>query len=336
MFFKKYLLVKLLLICFVAVGMSLILYRFFLCPYLPSNVDINANHFFNLFDFYSELPPDAILFIGDSQTVEGIDIHIISNRTENLPEMFNLGLYGDDYLNRNLVIDKIIDSRPSVVILGISPHTISSVTNNTNLVYYESLTYELSKNENTFFQRLRLAKNWLHDPLGNLFFVFSEKVPSRCFWRKHSFFPDYYEYQNQDIKNLPSYATNFKDPHLELNENYSQKIELDNGTILSWSTNPESNPRKEALQKFIEKLLVANTKVIVIDMPVNPWLLKNIPSISKLAYSRYINESIGPLVTYYSFHSTFPSSFFFDGTHLNNEGRQNLSISIANILKEMQ
>ncbi len=331
---KKVALLELILIVVSAIGVSFTFYRFGVCPNIIPTNDIHQLRFLNLYDFYDDIPKDSILFIGDSQVVEGVDAYIIKNTSNNIHEIFNLGLYGDAYAGRMLVINKILQIQPSTVFVALSPYVISN-KNQTHLAYYKSIYFEVQHDETASdILNKNLPNPFLFDPLGKLFyFLFHTKSP-RCVWRASNF-RDSLNAHHQGISDLQyseNYPTNFKNPHPITDP--AREIEKDPKILDLWIYDESVTAGRDLFITFINKLRKSNITVIVIDMPINPQLTENIPSDKLLAYQNFVNTSISPFYPYYSF--SYNSSFFVDGIHLNNKGRENLSISIANILKEMQ
>lgn len=323
---------------FCAIALALIIHRLYLCQFLNFYDEPSLDRFILTFDYYTKLPPNSILFLGNSQVMEGIDSYVVANHSHLPTEIFNLGIPGDDYLNRLPSVFQVINSHPHIVFLGISPSSVSS-SSHLSIAFNKHIYYEYKdQNGTTKFIDRYLPSPFYFDPIGTLYFKLTHKTPSRCVWRSSSFAPSLkrmFNWGNQNEADL-HYRSNFKNPFRSNSDSSVNFLTPDQITINEWSSDNTLNPRKQALMFYIEKLEQANITVIVIDMPVNPLLLEYLPNSSLPSYYSFIDHEIKPRVQFYfSYINYLNKTYFADGSHLNILGRNNFSITVANILKEM-
>lgn len=292
-------------------------------PYLG-----DTQRLLNIFDFYSDSGRDEgeyIYFIGSSQIREGIDAHLIEYYLDNVNYsvgVYNLGYTSDTPLRRITELNYLIDSKPKLVIIGMSYYQLSNrakihddhlalISDRENLDDYSKKLF----NENELKQ---IKMNYIELNIYKRKFLFSS------------------------IKNLINHESkygnenNFKNPYRYTeNKTHEELINLTKSHgLLNWRmVNKDDNSMKKALNYTIEKLKAENIEVIIINMPLHPLLSETIPNTTKENYFLYLN-STG--VNCYDFEKKYSQNYFIDLTHLNVVGRYNFSNEVAKIIYDTE
>ncbi len=321
------------LVLLLALGVAFALYlsiiQIIIDPYLQKT----QGSLFALASFYeTQNPHDAIYFLGSSQMRDAINAHSIERQLGNTTSAYNLGFTGDLALRRLAEIDSILGTKPKIIVIGITFHSISDRSHvpedHLALVSQKMKTNE--KTELFFDQRQHelIDYNWLDRIIFKRKFIFAAIIDIVGLNRQNEF---------EDSTNV---VGNFKDPFF-YNKNQSEEVlkkklgpktEMYNTFVVS----REDNSNKRALIEFIRILKGEKIKVVILDMPIHPLLQKELPEEINQNYQAYINESLLPIVDgYFDFQREYDQSHFLDLTHLNAKGKDDFSAKVAQILQEM-
>jgi hypothetical protein len=281
----------------------------------------------NLLNFYEQSHDQDIFIVGSSLVNEGIDASVVEDSFihQNIyRSVYILGINADNPLNRVAELDYLINSRPKIVIIGLS---------------YRDLT----KNNTIFAERtLRsLQKKQINDrsPINEelqSFFNDSKLIsetPSEQFFDKRKFlFPAFDHILHPNSIQENAYVTNFKNPWVhDINKTNVEKTEIVKTLSKNYSEsvypiNNEANIQERALLYTIRHLQQNNISVIIINMPVNPLLFDVINESSRKNLSNFLNSTGVP---WYNYEQEYSSEYFTDTGHLNAAGRTDFSPKIA-------
>ena len=296
----------------------------------------------NFYDTVRKNETDRIYFIGSSQIVDGIDSYIIEDylKTKNYTfQIYNLGIQADCPLLRITELDRLVESKPRLVVIGVNYNGLYNHTtlNDERLVlvsdkvtldncseqlYTEKQLKLINQNLGSIEQYIYKRK-FIRTSISYLFFskgIVSEDVFGEDIIR-------HFNPRGNDFKNPYVYTRNKTQE--ELLESLESK-----GLVQRWCTVHEAdNPDKKALNYTIKKLEKNNISVIVINMPLHPLLSEKVPDTTRENYFSFLN-STG--VTYYDFetNSSYSPDHFIDLTHLNVVGRNRFSREVGTIIYE--
>lgn len=214
--------------------------------------------------YLEKLPKDSdkIFIIGNSRTL-ALDPYRIEENIDKEFEVYNLSIGGTGYLERMKVIDLLIESKPKVVILGISGDDFSE----------EVRKIEFNSEQKNFFPDVKSIIN------SNLKKI-SDDIPFLNAPRLYFFsiFTSNYD----ELKISFSEKENSKIPFFIKSENDykiipNNQLKLKNDRIIPTIKSVENNPKLLTFENFIDKLVKNNIKVVIITNPFSKIWIDSTP-----------------------------------------------------------
>lgn len=339
----------LLSVLFGAIVISFLVYEFTICPNISNYGDTLADRIYHIFAFYENTSNSgSILLLGSSQMMDAADGTDIQNRINNRFSVFNLGESADTPSRRLLELDKIININPRAVIIGISlfsvndypPEGINSFSVVAPLIDRESSSLTLINEDlqGVFTTSLVEKVSGTLIPLPQKKCIRQRTNGGLSFVKYYlTQLTNKFRDQNNAIATVNT-AVDLKSPHtpVMLGKNQSEfERDLNNNRELldKYLVDPFSNKNKNALLYTIKYLQKNNITVIIVDMPLSPYLNERIPAYSLENFHDFVQTTIVPFWPYYDFREYYnDSNYFYDNTHLRNH--ENFSALLAEILNK--
>ncbi|MCB4790813.1 MAG: hypothetical protein LHV68_02895 [Elusimicrobia bacterium] len=269
-----------------------------------------------------------LLIAGSSQAREGLDIDEINKTLKTINySAYNLGISGDGHpLEMFMLANKMISRKPSVIIY------MPFIASFYGEYDYSKMKYYFSPNILPFFykylglrQLYRLRLYLREDLLGELSVLYKYRDSIKPIFRnmlKH--------YLKKEIRTGPqkfAYTKNMPETYFtETICNVKAKFKPGEVTELD----------KEVFEKFAEKVVSNNIKLIVIDGPANPLIKKCYDNSLDALYSGFISEESQKVGFTYIQEKELPKfneDEFIDFSHLNAKGREKFTSYLGNYLK---
>ena len=275
----------------------------------------------SLYDFYDKKVGEnemAVYFIGSSLIQDSIapaEINSLLKEAGYNVTAYDLGVSGDRTELRTLQINSIIESRPALVIYGIS---------------YITLSYEIWISEYSILvsDRINLSKDayWMYSDdeldeiLGNVDSISKNKIFLKSAIMKYlSSTPD----ELREEANYLSERTWNRITGLNQTFTYSfnrsptqeQRIQNIESPEYPWraTVSDETNREKEALIYNVQKLEEAGIPVIIINMPINPLLSEKITDESRQNFFDVLNQTGAK---WYDLEFLYDEEYFADSHHM--------------------
>ena len=281
----------------------------------------------NLYDFYDQKVGEyenAVFFIGSSIVRDSIYSYEINNLVKKkYPNItaYNLGLSGSLPIDRTLEIQKIIDSKPSLVIFGITYRSVN-----------DAIDYA------RFFEITKLVHSRL-DIRDDSFWLFTESE-TKYFapisdLEKKKYLVSAIEYKCSPVHQSINYSS---DPvsgqkylwHVSIPKNTLAEWVNKNGNFRPVITN-ESTRYKDALIYNVKTLQDAGIPVIILNMPLHPLLSERITDESRANFYDLLNETGAE---WYDFERDYDGDCFRDGVHANFDGALKFAPRMADLIIE--
>lgn len=315
--------VKIVLSLGVALLISLVFYLiiivFFVNPYIEATDKLP-----NIFNFYAEKkfePESRVYILGNSQVREGVNASLIQELLleKNIRyDAYNLGYTGDTPLRRLTELQTMKDSRPKIVVIGVSYISF----NDSGTIPYEQLLMvaekiSLDNNSQSLYYPVEL--HWI-----------SADFFERCYEKRIWVIPAVCGIVLKDNPELQE-SHNFKDPFIysinQTDEELLEKIHDHPEEQQAYITYPEEdNRQKRAFRYIVRELQDSGTHVIIIIMPLNPLLERTINETDRQDMRKFLN---GINVSWIDLESDYDRSDFIDFVHINVAGREKLSRALA-------
>lgn len=300
--------------------------------YLQDTKDI-----IHLYDFYDSNNVEnetAVFFIGSSIIGFSVDPILINEILKNYGcnvTAYNIVINGDTPIERTLEIQKIIDSKPSLVIYGVT---------------YRSITDESS--DSSFLERVNLVHSRL-DVRVDSYFLFTNNelkkiktYPSLLYTKtffRSALNANLFDIYNDDMGhirtfnyNIDPYGENYRENYVGVN-NYSELVEQSNDPNNVWRpivTN-KSTRYKEALIYNVKTLQDAGIPVIIINMPIHPLFSEKITDESRQNFFDLLNQTGA---VWYDMERNYGDEFFRDSHHASFYGAHQFAPVMADLIIE--
>ena len=293
-----------------------------------------TNRIINIFDLYGHLrdtQEEKIFFVGSSQIASGVDCsaieeHISKSKNSNL-QVYNVGYPGDTPLRRLSEVARLKECRPKMVFIGLTYYAINdtSFPISSDDLALVSGDIELDNYSRSLFQANDLSLLDM-DQLSLEFYKRKFIVPS--LWNVLNLTKKGTE-ETEAPKNFKIQPMNYENLTPEL---LSIRLNNSRDTLDKYVVGGGENVQKKALNHTLHLLNSLGNSVIIINMPLNPVLSREISEDTRRNYFQFLN-STG--TNYYDYESRYPPNCFRDLTHLNSMGRKQFSEDMARmILKE--
>lgn len=322
--------IKILLTVLFAVIFAFICYMIFITAFIDPWLDNNQRELC-LLNFYSDRTTTnatVVYFIGTSQIKEGIDCYIIEDYFDNTTgslECYNLAVNADTPLRRLTELESIVKTKPDMVVIGVQISDIykNSDIQDSRLMLLSNRVIIDNESAGLFDEKQRGMLNM--DPVSR---AISERI----------YIISYINYMtiNKYIPNSLAdyeYRNNFKNPYKNI-ENFSidekiMRLHREPVNDTKFSEYYENSTNKIALKHIVQELRDNNITVLIINVPSDPLRSKFISNTTRINYFEYLDSLDIP---YYDFENRYPSSFFHDVSHMNEQGRTSFSHDVAGIL----
>ena len=273
-----------------------------------------------------------IIFLGSSMTREDIDCMVIENYYDSL-SCYNLGSSSDIPYLRLLEIPKIIEAKPDLVVIEITPNTFANISNLDYLEPIIELRIGLAStiqdgNEQTYWRENILNE---HEK-----YLVDNSIEKTLFWNKYR-----QDILNEGIRNSLSSTKEIdvKSPA----RNYSMKTDSELLQLMDsfydeksgfFSDNIDQSLNLFSMEIMVNSLIINGIDVVFQSQPINSLAINNAPNNFWDNYNSSVNklEKTYNLTHYNHFYSDDYN--FADLTHLDYNGRQNYSIDLAKFLNE--
>jgi hypothetical protein len=299
----------------------------FLNPWLENNQ--RELCVLNFYSHKNSSTAPEVYFLGTSQMKEGLDCYIVEEGLKKSNRSFtcyNLAVNADSPLRRLTELNALIASKPEIVVIGTDIRNMYSdgEIDNSRLmllagsVVLDNTSYYLFDEK----QRELLDSDTFTRDISNRIYIVSYLNYMTLNKVTPNSFADY-EYRN-----------NFKNPfknmqNISIEEKMEKINQYDPVNDTLFSQYYEDSVNKRALQHLVQELQKNNITVIIINMPTDPISTKRISNATRDNYNSYIN-SLG--VPYHDFLNRFPSSNFFDTSHMNVQGRTSFSQDMVHVI----
>ena len=298
-----------------------------------STFHAEQNQIYRRFESIKEDENYKVIFLGSSMTREDIDCIVIENYGDYL-SCYNLGSSSDIPYLRLLEIPKIIETKPDLVIIEITPNTFANIS---NLDYLEPII-ELRIGLASTIQNENEQKYWRENILEeHEKYLVDNSIEKTLFWNKYR-----QDILNEGIRNsLSSDAKeiDIKNPARNYSvKNDSELLQLmdsfydEKGSF--FSNDIEKSINLFSIEIMVNSLISNGIDVVFQSQPINPLAINNAPENFWDNYNSSVNklEKTYHITHYNHFYSE--NYTFADLTHLDYEGRKNYSSNFANFLNE--
>lgn len=317
--------VYIVIICSVIISFGLFLGLYYIADvdgYLQDNKGI-----INIYDFYDQKVgknESAVFFIGSSIVRDSIypyEINSIVKKKYPNITAYNLGLSGSIPIERALEIQKIIDSKPSLVVYGI---TYRSVTDTINYARF----FEITK---LVYSRLDIRDDclWLFTEDEKGYFAPLSDLEKKKYLVSAIEYKCGAVHQSINYSYCPVSGSGFL-WHLSIPKNTFAEWVNKNGNFRPVITN-ESTRYKDALIYNVNVLQDAGIPVIILNMPLHPLLSERITDESRANFYSLLNETGA---VWYDLERDFGDEFFRDGVHANFNGAMKFAPRMADLIIE--
>ena len=274
-----------------------------------------------------------IIFLGSSMTREDIDCIVIENDNDSL-SCYNLGSSSDIPYLRLLEISKIIEAKPNLVVIEITPNTFANISN----LDYLNPIIELRIGLASTLQNEEEQVYWRENILGDHEkYLVDNTIEKTLFWNKYR-----QDILDEGIKNsLSSEGKNIdvKNPA----RNYSVKNDTQLLLLMNsfydekggfFSDDIDQSLNLFSMEIMVNLLILNGIDVVFQSQPINPLAIDNAPKNFWDNYHFSVNklEKTYNITHYNHFYSE--NYNFADLTHLDYEGRQNYSSNFTKFLNE--
>ena len=290
-----------------------------------------------VYDFYDLKVGEtetAVYFIGSSIVGCGIDSdeinRILKERGYDIT-VYNLGIDGDDPLERSLHIPNIVESSPSLVIFGESYRFVTSDSLNEEKIFLvkDKLNIQLDS-----FHLYSIDELWTilkpHTYLDDKRFVDS----ARTYTPKGIEQID--SVVSTDLYTL-TYGSSWRHNE-ENNPKYSRDgiIADANGGGMSPIITDDVTNTKKALSYSVSTLLNAEIPVVILNMPLHPLISEHVTEDSRENFFEYL-DSTGALWYDYEFACSGDDYWYKDGRHIAPEtGAKMFAPQMAELIIELE
>jgi len=291
----------------------------------------------NLFEFYEKNKENnKIYFIGDSQTVFGVDPVTIEKtmQSNNLSfKVYNIAYPCDSPGSRIVELDGIAESKPKIVVIGFPYFWLNPDFGLYNEGDYREIRSLLASDKikldlytQSLFNKTQLNLIKMDAPSLIIYkrrFLIPglEMMLHNLGLTKYDPVDEYFNRSGQPEfnKGMLDFKSQF-DPGNNIQEPFSSSCP---------SGSEADNKNKRAMQHIIGYLKERGIHVIIINVPSSPYFHCQ----STSDYSKTLSDfstSVG--CPYYDLLSLCPASEFKDSAHANNAGRRNITRKMAEIL----
>jgi hypothetical protein len=258
--------------------------------------------------FFDTAEKDSILFIGDSQTREGIDCTLIADNC------YDLGVAGILPTQLLFFKEKIVNIRPKTVIIGVSPLFFNEAIN-MNLDYY----YILS-NENT-------SESALKNLNTNEKNILSQNKFQKIVYKRKFILPFFAGIiRPPEAYTLNNKTADLKQPFVYTKDQTTEQIQdkLSEERVLNlFKYENTAQRQKDSFIELIRELKKEKIGVIILQFPLNPLLFDKVDMKEFNGFMRKSSEEHGfELINY---QNLLEKEKFVDISHLNAEGRKELA-----------
>lgn len=294
----------------------------------------------------------TVLLIGGSSVIFGLNANQMERLAGPKYDIYNLGVQGGDPVQVSLLFDCFKKIKPAVLIYTLIPPYFSQDKldlQTKDMYLFLSDYFLLQKNDsrNSFvskdiksvinygvFEKYLYMRKFLVKSLFSIskravsfvFFPSSDVVPISDFLSKTDKF--------RDLKNPHPYTS-------RKNNNISFAIKnsplLKNFVLQSNSINFDGK-ESDALKYLLNSSKNSNIKVVLVNLPSHPLVLKSLDSKSESRYNAYLEKTCAQFGCMYVnlkrlYANITSQDFFFDHAHLTSDGQEDYTKKLTKILQ---
>lgn len=297
-----------------------------------STFHAEQNQIYREFDIIKEDENYKVIFLGSSMTREDIDCIVIENNYDKL-SCYNLGSSSDIPYLRLLEIPKIIEAKPDLVVIEITPNTFANISNLDYLKPIIELRIGLASTIQDENEQVYWRENILNEHEK---YLVDNSIEKTLFWNKYRA-----DILNEVINNRLSSTKDIdvKSPA----RNYSVKTNSELMQLMDdfydeegafFSDDIDQSINLISMEIMVNSLILNGIDVIFQSQPINPLAIKNAPENFWDNYNSSVNKLEETYnLTHYNYFYNYGYNFA-DLTHLDYEGRRDYSINFANFLNE--
>lgn len=313
---------KLLLILIISVIIAILSYSVIVCllvnPYIQSHTWKLIDNNYNVYGQQIENNTDSIYFIGNSMVMSDINTTQIEerlvehNRTYNV---YNLGVNFDTPLQRLIELNKIIESKPELIIIG---NSYCCLSNQSVYVPDDNLALLSSRIEIDDYSRSLFSDEQISLIEMNEF--------DRIIFKRKFIIPA--------LRSLAGIRIGGRTTVVNESLTYEEKLLIAKNPYDAFLAPvfADENVQKQAFRYFVSEIDKAGIPVLYINMPLDPLRSETIPDSTRINYFDFIN-STG--IKYLDMEYDYRTGEFIDLVHLNKFGSSGISDRISSIIMEM-
>ncbi len=288
-----------------------ILYLYSINPTIERYIDNQP--IIKLYDFYDQkvgLNTTAVYFIGSSIIIDGVAPPLIhknlTSQGYNNVTAYNLGISGDTPLQRSVQIQKIIDSKPSLVIFGL---TYRSFVDKRFVEEYIVLPHDRLQIRNDSLCLYSKDETELFDTVPDIFYTkkYLLSALNANIDNNNSINRFFNEYDIEEYLRSRNNAIN-------VTPNLPEVIRQANDPNDLWRPviTKEHNRYKEAILYNVKTLQDAGIPCVIVNMPLHPITSAKITDNTRNNYFALLNKTGAPI---YDLEHIFENEDFRDSHH---------------------
>ena len=269
----------------------------------------------NNFDVYqANSSREKVYLIGNSQIMADVNVTQVAQVLDNASvEIYNLGVNFDTPLQRTIELQRLLQSRPSLVIMG---NTFCSLSNLTRYVPEDNLALVSEKITLDDYSRTLFTPGQLE--------LIQYTIPQQYIFKRKFIVPAVQRKLGITIGGRA----------VVVNESltYDEKLMIAQNPYDAFlaPVYQDDNEQKKAFLYIAAQLRRNNIPFIYLHMPLDPLRTATITSETRRNYFAFLNETGVP---YYDFESTYPMDEFYDLEHLNRYGEEKFSLEMVHLIR---
>ncbi|GEM_PF-5542776 len=294
----------------------------------------------------------TVLLIGGSSVIFGLNAKQMEQLLGSKYDIYNLGVQGGDPVQVSLLFDCFKKIKPAVMIYTLIPPYFSQDKldlETKDMYLFLSDYFSLQKNDS----RNSFVSNDIKSVLN--YGVFEKYMYLRKFLVKSLFSVSkravyFFSFSSSDVVPISEFLSkedkfrNLKDPHpytSRKNNNITFAIKnsplLKNFVLQSNSINLDG-PESAALRYLLNSSKNNNIKVVLVNLPSHPLVLKSLDSKSEARFNAHLEKTCTQFgCTYINLKRLYSNitsqDFFFDHAHLTSDGQKDYTQRLTKILQ---
>jgi len=284
-------------------------------PYIQTHTWKQISNNLDVYESNTGTSENIIYFLGNSQVMHDFDPILVQDylKTDNLTfRVYNAGVDDDTPLQRLTELQRIIQSKPKIVLIGFS---YTSFSNLTRYVPDDNLALLSGRIVIDGYSRSLFTK----EQLG----LIDQNVIEQQIFKRKFIIPAIRSLLGIHLQERDNIVNDTMSPE---QKNIIAKNPYDAFLAPVYDDN---NNQKKAFVHLTDELTRNNISVISINMPLDPLRSDTIPDSTRENFFMFMN-STG--VKNYDFEKRYAGYDFHDLVHQNKYGREKFSTDIASII----